>query len=85
MSPRFVSFENNTRVEDSQVGILPEISLKQIDIFGLAVCHKVILKDFLIVHNDFAILCCAFLEGCFFVNYSYFASENLKKFNRDST
>jgi hypothetical protein len=77
MSPRFIPFENNERVENSQVGVFPQISFEDFDIFGLTKGFKVIFKEFLKVLNCFAILSCAFLERGFFIYYSYFASKYL--------
>jgi hypothetical protein len=85
MSPRFVPFENDKRVENSQVRVLPQISFEEFNVFGLTVGLKVIFKQFLKVLNCFAILSCAFLERGFFIYYSYFASKYLKKFYCDST
>jgi hypothetical protein len=85
MSPRFIPFKNDERVENSQVRVLPQISFEDFDVFGLNVGLKVVFKEFLKVLNSFAILCCAFLERGFFIYYSYFASKYLKKFYYDST
>ncbi len=37
MSPRFVSFKNDARVEDGQVGVLPQVSLEHIRVFGFTI------------------------------------------------
>jgi hypothetical protein len=42
MSPRFIPFKNDERVENSQVRVLPQISFEDFDIFGLTVGLKVI-------------------------------------------
>ena len=42
MSPRFIPFKNDKRVENSQVRVFPQISFEDFDVFGLTVGVKVI-------------------------------------------
>jgi hypothetical protein len=42
MSPRFIPFKNDERVENSQVGVFPQISFEDFDVFGLTKGFKVI-------------------------------------------